>query len=651
MTFNDRIEYMKKAYEFGAEGYKAGKKRGGAYNKDFLDFVKSIDEETVFSRFSQRLFDEYNKGWDEANLGNWDAEKGEEIYSVDSGKKVAVEEYDDDFTFKKTYGADIEYCPVCKGDLQVDEDGNLYCPECGNVEKTARKKVYHEDKEDYVLSFERDDKDYEVDGNNLTGYVTYTFGEHIPGAIEVDFTCRLDEVDAKYEKSGGDIVPYWGSTATLPEYDELVDVDAKGATTANFKYFVGDKAVNEQEFVEKAVITNDELAKIKDKLLNDTNEYIADTIFDSPEMLGENLKEGIISGANKKLSYDELAKLEKELYEYLRKEWQLYPSDGTFDNARDGFSDLELTLYVDGDWKHDHLATQEAVKEFCDKANLAIINHEQVEIGESDSDSYEAKHTWKLAFDEDDKRVSNKIAGFKKMFEDTETINEDGRDYRTAQEIKDSSKPKPSDIKLKSNWENDTSELFNQLNDLHNDYIEVVTNDRTRFDEPTKSAQKKINLIKSKVVSLLNGNGYDDKIVDSIMDSFSIINWEKNLDHALHRKYIEITSIDDAIKRIPMMDGLVSIALSDDDRRFDNYIGDITSGITLEYATLIGLILMCYTNMGGRSDRTDKIAEKLVKLHPGSTTKDVQDARDRLYANKNVRNALNKVYNNYTAAD
>lgn len=90
MTFNDRIEYMKKAYEFGAEGYKAGKKRGGAYNKDFLDFVKSIDEETVFSRFSQRLFDEYNKGWDEENLGNWDAEKGEEIYSVDSGKKVAV---------------------------------------------------------------------------------------------------------------------------------------------------------------------------------------------------------------------------------------------------------------------------------------------------------------------------------------------------------------------------------------------------------------------------------------------------------------------------------------------------------------------------------------------------------------------------------
>lgn len=522
MTFNDRIEYMKKAYEFGAEGYKAGKKRGGAYNKDFLDFVKSIDEETIFSRFSQRLFDEYNKGWDEANLGNWDYEKGEEIYSVDSGKKVAVEEYDDDFTFKKTYGADIEYCPVCKGDLQVDEDGNLYCPECGNVEKTARKKVYHEDKEDYVLSFERDDKDYEVNGNNLTGYVTYTFGEHIPGTIEVDFTCRLDEVDAKYEKSGGDIVPYWGSTATLPEYDELVDVDAKGATTANFKYFIDDKAVNEQEFVEKVVITNDELAKIKDKLLTDTNEYIADTIFDSPEMLGENLKEGkelingdynnnnlfdvfvtideegdyrysysffveardkqeavenikaflndrysnllsyhlmievydvsptetqinfmknrgryvyangnkeepvkegIISGNDLRLTSSDLAKLERELYEYLRKEWNLYPSDGTFDNAKDNFSDLELTLYVDGDWKHDHLATQEAVKEFCDKANLAIINHEQVEIGESDSDSYEAKHTWKLAFDEDDKRVSNKIAGFKKMFEDTKTAN------------------------------------------------------------------------------------------------------------------------------------------------------------------------------------------------------------------------------------
>ena len=429
MTFNDRIEYMKKAYEFGAEGYKAGKKRGGAYNKDFLDFVKSIDEETIFSRFSQRLFDEYNKGWDEANLGNWDAEKGEEIYSVDSGKKVAVEEYDDDFTFKKIYGADIEYCPVCKGDLQIDEDGNLYCPECGNVEKTARKKVYHEDKKDYVLSFERDDKDYEVNGNKLTGYVTYTFGEHINGAIKANYRCDLDYVKYEEDKSEGDTYNYWGEIVRGEPYSVITDIDVSDSFDVNFEYFL-DKGgedyekVSKKEFLEKAVVTKEELGKIEENLAEDVKEYLEEELLEKPELLPEKdeeypawLEEGIISGNDLRLTSSDLAKLEKELYEYLRKEWNLYPSDGTFNNARDDFSDLELTLYVDGDWKHDHLATQEAVKEFCDKANLAIINHEEVEIGESDSDSYEAKHTWKLAFDEDDKRVSNKIAGFKKMLE------------------------------------------------------------------------------------------------------------------------------------------------------------------------------------------------------------------------------------------
>ena len=435
MTFNDRIEYMKKAYEFGAEGYKAGKKRGGAYNKDFLDFVKSIDEETIFSRFSQRLFDEYNKGWDEANLGNWDYEKGEEIYSVDSGKKVAVEEYDDDFTFKKIYGADIEYCPVCKGDLQIDEDGNLYCPECGNVEKTARKKVYHEDKKDYVLSFERDDKDYEVNGNKLTGYVTYTFGEHINGAIKANYRCDLDYVKYEEDKSEGDTYNYWGEIVRGEPYSVITDIDVSDSFDVNFEYFL-DKGgedyekVSKKEFLEKAVVTKEELGKIEENLAEDVKEYLEEELLEKPELLPEKdeeypawLEEGIISGNDLRLTSSDLAKLEKELYEYLRKEWNLYPSDGTFNNARDDFSDLELTLYVDGDWKHDRLATQEAVKEFCDKANLAIINHEQVEIGESDSDSYEAKHTWKLAFDEDDKRVSNKIAGFKKMFEGTKTAN------------------------------------------------------------------------------------------------------------------------------------------------------------------------------------------------------------------------------------
>ena len=89
-TFADKVARFKKAFDFGVEGYKAGLKVGGAHNEDFLTWMNSLGL-PLGSREQLRLLDEYNKGWMKANLDNWDYDKGEEKYSVGSGKKIAVE--------------------------------------------------------------------------------------------------------------------------------------------------------------------------------------------------------------------------------------------------------------------------------------------------------------------------------------------------------------------------------------------------------------------------------------------------------------------------------------------------------------------------------------------------------------------------------
>ena len=102
--------------------------------------------------------------------------------------------------------------------------------------------------------------------------------------------------------------------------------------------------------------------------------------------------EGYTKKIDEKLSFDELRDLEKLVYPYLKNIWV---HEVHFENMKhlEG-DDVNLLLYadVDGDWKHDHLAYKDAVKEFCDDNGFEIVSHRQRELGHSDSDSYEAEH-------------------------------------------------------------------------------------------------------------------------------------------------------------------------------------------------------------------------------------------------------------------
>lgn len=77
----DKATRIKRAFDFGVEGYKAGLRVGGAYNEEFLTWMSSLNL-PLGSKEQLRLLDEYNRGWMKANMDNWDMEKGEEKYPV-----------------------------------------------------------------------------------------------------------------------------------------------------------------------------------------------------------------------------------------------------------------------------------------------------------------------------------------------------------------------------------------------------------------------------------------------------------------------------------------------------------------------------------------------------------------------------------------
>lgn len=152
-------------------------------------------------------------------------------------------------------------------------------------------------------------------------------------------------------------------------------------------------------------------------------EYFTTARIKKDEPLFEKLEldEGMISGA-KELSYDELANLEKSLWDKLNAQG-IYPEDGTFSNSSNRLADLDLELVIDGDWKHDHLFAEHLVEEWCKENGYVITRHTESEIGNSDSDWYEAEHHWFLIKDTDGK-MSDTVAGFKKMFSREESLKE-----------------------------------------------------------------------------------------------------------------------------------------------------------------------------------------------------------------------------------
>jgi len=130
------------------------------------------------------------------------------------------------------------------------------------------------------------------------------------------------------------------------------------------------------------------------------------------------VEEGFLSGKEGEYTHEELAAFEKELFDELAK-YGIHPEDGTFMNSDNSLADLKLEMYIDGDWKHDHWATEEIVAKFAREHKWAIARHDSVTVGESESDWYEAQHIWYFVEDSTGDMQST-LDGFHKMFQSDE---------------------------------------------------------------------------------------------------------------------------------------------------------------------------------------------------------------------------------------
>lgn len=137
----------------------------------------------------------------------------------------------------------------------------------------------------------------------------------------------------------------------------------------------------------------------------------------------EPVEEGILNKNAKKYSFEELSQLEQNLYDFLS-EKDIYPDDLGLSQSSSPLGDLSLSIIVRGDWKHDHLYTEHLVQKWCDENNLVIGKHTSEQIGESESDWYEAEHKWELLVNSEKGDGKETVAGFQKMFAPVENDEE-----------------------------------------------------------------------------------------------------------------------------------------------------------------------------------------------------------------------------------
>ena len=134
-----------------------------------------------------------------------------------------------------------------------------------------------------------------------------------------------------------------------------------------------------------------------------TDNRINKTIFE--KMIGNDLKpaQELRDSFEKQEEYtrDELAKMEKEIFAYLAKK-EIYPEDGTVSNSKVMSKNFfDITLVIDGDWKHDHIACDRAIEDWIADHDFELVGTSEEEIGDSQDDSYEAEHVYHVGKDKE----------------------------------------------------------------------------------------------------------------------------------------------------------------------------------------------------------------------------------------------------------
>ena len=134
------------------------------------------------------------------------------------------------------------------------------------------------------------------------------------------------------------------------------------------------------------------------------------------------LKESILSGVDKKWAHDELADLERKLWDFLKKKGATNISfDGTFISDRTNRTDVILDGYLSGDWKHEHLYFKDLIDEFAEENGLIIVNKFSEVTRDDGSDFYEAHYEIPMILKSE--KSQKTLSDFRKFFGESKKIS------------------------------------------------------------------------------------------------------------------------------------------------------------------------------------------------------------------------------------
>lgn len=193
------------------------------------------------------------------------------------------------------------------------------------------------------------------------------------------------------------------------DYVEILDSENETVT----KYISDSVLINDVDLAVGSVYLDEnnnewQITKVEgDKYVININETtdnkINKTVFE--KMIGNDLKpaQALTDSFEKQEEFtkEELAELEKSVFEYLKKK-QIFPEDGTVSNSKVMSKNFfDITLVIDGDWKHDHIACDRAIEDWVAEHNFELVGSSEEEIGDSQDDSYEAEHIYHIGKDKE----------------------------------------------------------------------------------------------------------------------------------------------------------------------------------------------------------------------------------------------------------
>ena len=146
----------------------------------------------------------------------------------------------------------------------------------------------------------------------------------------------------------------------------------------------------------------------------------------------DSVNEGVLSKSDKEFTRDELADLESKLAQAFKDRGLFY--EASFNKAESPLCDLDLVVEIDGDWKHDHLAAEHIIDQFCRENKFAIARHDVDITRDVGDDDYGAIHTFSLVIDEDGK-MSDTIGALKHIFSSKEESLEESKSNKKLREM------------------------------------------------------------------------------------------------------------------------------------------------------------------------------------------------------------------------